>query len=255
MYCNIRCEGYNEQYGDGRTVYDYYFEDNKFVEYTRGIKLPEFNWDLYEKQEIDTDNVFENKNALLCYIKNKCNDIMVDDYYYNIYIGCNDIELIEYLKLKDETKLRWDYDEDEIDKYYVYPKKHSINCIKKLSNHNTSKKEDIFINICKKYITDLENQVQFTIDSKKYIVDGYSKKYNLIIEFLGDYYHGNPNIYDANYFNNKLKKTSGELYNEWVTRKNMFVNLNYKIIYLWENDYDDMTKKDIHNWVLSKISS
>jgi len=260
MYCNIRCEGFNEQYGDGRTVYDYYKDNSKYIEYTRGEKLPETTWDLYEKQEYETGNTFTSKNELFKYIKKECDNMLLDNYYYNIYIGCDDIDLIKYLNLNDELNPKedeiycyaWRY--DEIHKYYIYPKKPLIADIKKLAKHKTSIKEDIFINICKKYIPDLENQVLFTIDNKKYIVDGYSKHNNLVIEFLGDYYHGNPNVYNANYLNDKLKKTFGELYDEWVMRKNIFNSLNYKVIYLWEDDYNRMGKKDIHNWVLSQIN-
>ena len=164
---------------------------------------------------------------------------------------------LEYLNLNNELNFKeddYDWRYDEIHKYYSYPKKLFITNIKKLTKHKSSIKEDIFINICKKYIPDLENQVLFTIDNKKYIVDGYSKHHNLVIEFLGDYYHGNPNVYNANYLNDKLNKTFGELHNEWVMRKNIFNNLNYKVIYLWEDDYDKMCKKDIHNWVLSQFN-
>lgn len=253
LYCNIRCEGFNEQFGYGRTVYDYYFEDNKYIEYNRGLKMPD-NYDLYDEQENET-NQFTSKTTLFNFIKNRCEFLSCDNYYYNVYIGCDDNELVIFLNLQ---KLNNDIHiccYDELNYYYDYPKKPTISNIKTLTNHKSSNKEDIFLGICKKYITDLECQVLFIIDNKKYIVDGYSKSINTIIEFLGDYYHGNPDVYRTDYFNDKLKKTSGELYNEWIIRKNVFNILNYKIIYLWENEYNKMTKKDIHNWVILQLGS
>jgi hypothetical protein len=74
MYCNIRCEGFNEQYGDGRTVYDYYNEDSKFVEYIRVEKLPESTW-IYMKnvklaillhQKLSYLSILK-KNVIICY--------------------------------------------------------------------------------------------------------------------------------------------------------------------------------------------
>ena len=41
-------------------------------------------------------------------------------------------------------------------------------------------------------------------------VDGYDHTTNTIYEFLGDYYHGNPNLYKSNEYNkinHKTKKT------------------------------------------------
>ena len=258
LYCNIRCDGFNEQCGDGRTVYDYYFEDNKYIEYHRGLKMPD-NCELYDEQEHET-NQFTSKATLFKFIKNKCESLSCDNYYYNVYIGCDDNELVIFLNLQDKLNTENDNDiymwrYDEINNYYNYPKKPTISNIKILTTHKSSNKEDIFLNICKIYITDLEYQVLFTIDNKKYIVDGYSKSGNIIIEFLGDYYHGNPDVYNSDYFNDKLKKTSGELYNEWILRKNIFNTLNYKILYLWENEYNKMTKKDIHNWIILQLGS
>ncbi len=204
IYCNICCEGFNEQFGYSRTVYDYYFEDNKYIEYNRGIKIPD-NYDLYDEQENET-NQFTSKTTLFNFIKNRCESLSCDNYYYIVYIGCDDNELIIFLNLQKNLNndihiCRY----DKINDYYDYPKKPTISNIKTLTNHKSSNKEDIFIKICKKYITDLEYQVLFTIDNKKYIVDGYSKSTNIIIEFLGDYYHGNPDVYSTDYFNDKLR--------------------------------------------------
>ena len=42
-------------------------------------------------------------------------------------------------------------------------------------------------------------------------VDGYNPSTNTIYEFMGDYWHGNPVKYKANYYNKTCKKTAGEL--------------------------------------------
>ena len=88
IYCNICCEGFNEQFGYSRKVYDYYFEDNKYIEYNRGIKMPD-NYDLYDEQENET-NQFTSKTTLFNFIKNSCESLSCYNYYYIVYIGCYD---------------------------------------------------------------------------------------------------------------------------------------------------------------------
>lgn len=256
LYCNVRAEGFNINYGEGRTVYDYYFDgDNLYYEDRRGIKYPSTGYDSLDPEmyNIRSANGMT-KEQLFSSIKRTCDSFVSDTYYSDIYIGCNDAELLSFLKTTQRQKQIGDvwYD-DYFESYHDYPKKPIVSSVKTLKKHRSSNKEDVFIKICQKYVPDLECQVVFTIDGKKYIVDGYSKSTNTIFEFLGDYYHGNPDTYDANFYNDKLKKTACELHDEWIKRKSMFKALNYKLIYLWENEYDKMTKKDIHNWFISQL--
>lgn len=69
-----------------------------------------------------------------------------------------------------------------------------------------------------------------------YRVDGF--KDNIIYEFLGDYWHGNPCLFELNEFNKHNGKTMKELYEETFKRFDMLLSLGYKIIYIWESDYN-----------------
>jgi len=261
VFC-IYAEGFNEQYGDGRTNIDYYFIDNKYIENNRGEKLP-YIWDLWDEfdgyYDDEYNKIFIEENEFYIYLLKLCDDLSMDKYYNKIYIGCDNEKITKYLNfnycnaLSETDKCIQEYFKNDMLQYCLYPIKSTIK-IKTLKNHKTSNKENVFIEICKKYIIDLETQVMLTINNKNFIVDGFSKTNNLIIEFLGDYYHGNPNIYEKTYYNDKLKKTAGELHEQWEMRKKIFNDLNYKLIYLWEHDYDKMTKKDINHWVSQQIN-
>jgi hypothetical protein len=85
-------------------------------------------------------------------------------------------------------------------------------------------------------------QVCFKINQRSYKVDGYMPKTKTIYEFLGDYYHGNPKIYNLKDMNKTCHKTYGELYSKTIEREKMFTKLGYKIISIWENDFNKQLK-------------
>jgi hypothetical protein len=85
-------------------------------------------------------------------------------------------------------------------------------------------------------------QVQFKINKRSYKVDGYIPETKTIYEFLGDYYHGNPKIYNPECVNKKCQKTYGELYKKTIKRKDMFIELGYKVVSMWESDFRKQQK-------------
>jgi hypothetical protein len=81
---------------------------------------------------------------------------------------------------------------------------------------------------------------------QKYIngfrVDGYDSKTNTIYEFLGDYWHGNPIRHNPNEINKKCHKTFGELYKNTFKKFEKLKMLGYKILYIWETDWNKFKK-------------
>ena len=73
---------------------------------------------------------------------------------------------------------------------------------------------------------------------KPYRVDGYHVKTNTIYEFLGDYWHGNPEKFKRNNYNKICHKTYGDLYNFTFNKFKKLKQLGYKIRYIWENDWN-----------------
>lgn len=70
-----------------------------------------------------------------------------------------------------------------------------------------------------------------------YYVDGYDANSKTIFEFHGDFWHGNPCKYKECDINPKTKTSFYKLYKKTQKKRDYIVNLGYKYIELWENDW------------------
>ena len=93
-----------------------------------------------------------------------------------------------------------------------------------------------------------EREVSIFIEGKNYKVDAYVPETNTVYEFLGDYWHGNPEIF-PNGINVHNKKSFCELYQKTVDRLESFENAGYNVEYIWENEFKKLTVsyKEIDN--------
>lgn len=114
----------------------------------------------------------------------------------------------------------------------------------KLKNAPVSKLEIEIQNKLKEKNIDFESQ--FKINSKPF--DFFIKKHNLLVEFNGDYFHANPEKYDANYLNKKKKMFAWELWKLDEIKKQEAIDSGYNFLTIWESDY----KKD-KNGSINKI--
>jgi hypothetical protein len=80
------------------------------------------------------------------------------------------------------------------------------------------------------------------INNKKYMVDAYDPTTNIIYEFYGDYWHGNPLKYKSNKMNTINKQSFGTLYTKTMERENKLIKAGYKLITIWEMDYIKLYK-------------
>jgi hypothetical protein len=99
-------------------------------------------------------------------------------------------------------------------------------------SYYVSKPEIQFLNYLK--IPNIKSNRQVFILGKK--VDGI--KNNVIYEFLGDYWHGNPKIYNKNDINKANKTKFGDLYDSTIKKFKMLKQNGYSIKYIWESDWD-----------------
>ncbi len=102
-----------------------------------------------------------------------------------------------------------------------------------IKSYIRSKAEDELIKI-------LENKnivvkPNFLLEGK--IFDLYIPKYNLLIEYNGDYWHCNPKKYNANYFNHKKNKTAKEIWDYDEKKLYLAKKNNYTCEVIWETDY------------------
>ena len=69
-------------------------------------------------------------------------------------------------------------------------------------------------------------------------VDGYSQKYNLIIECHGGFWHGDPRIYNNDDMNPRTNRSFGECYENTQSKTRKLKELGYNVIELWELDWN-----------------
>jgi len=103
---------------------------------------------------------------------------------------------------------------------------------------NTSKGEQEFLN----EIKIPESNRQFHISSLNYIVDGIDKQTNTVFEYLGDYWHGNPNTIPSSTKIKNKNMTCQQAYEYTFKRFSDIKNLGYNIKYIWESDWNAWKK-------------
>jgi hypothetical protein len=68
-------------------------------------------------------------------------------------------------------------------------------------------------------------------------VDGYVAATRTIVEFHGDFWHGNPNVYNHNTYNYRTKCSMGELYERTLDRMAELKALDYNVVFVWESEF------------------
>lgn len=88
------------------------------------------------------------------------------------------------------------------------------------------------------------------LEGKRLIVDGFSSATNTIYEFYGDYWHGNPKVYNPDDINDSLHMSYKDLYDKTIERENFLIKNGYKVISIWEKDFDEINNE---NKILCKL--
>lgn len=104
---------------------------------------------------------------------------------------------------------------------YYYSKK----CLKWINSFNN-----------KNIITGFKNKIINSNTIREF--DGFDPTTNTIYEFYGDYWHGNPDMFSPNDFNEISKKSFGDLYNSTINREELIKSFGFNLITIWENDWD-----------------
>jgi hypothetical protein len=78
---------------------------------------------------------------------------------------------------------------------------------------------------------------EYLIPGTLYRVDGICKESGTAYEFLGDFWHGNLEIYDLNEVNPINNRIFEDLFIQTIKRLEEIRLLGYKIVYIWETEY------------------
>jgi Zn finger protein HypA/HybF involved in hydrogenase expression len=109
-----------------------------------------------------------------------------------------------------------------------------------------SKSQIIWLNLLEKlhniYIIHMENEGEYKIPNTNYKADGYCKETNTIYEFHGDYWHGNPNIYNPDEINKVTNSTFRELYEKTLEKEECIKKEGFNLITIWESDWIKINK-------------
>ena len=105
---------------------------------------------------------------------------------------------------------------------------YSKQCIKWLNNIMDSE----HINI-----RHAENGGEYILPGTCLKLDGYCEETDTAYEYYGDFWHGNPSIYEAKKLNKKTGETMGELYNKTIRREKIVKKYVSNIIVMWESEY------------------
>lgn len=100
----------------------------------------------------------------------------------------------------------------------------------KLLNDRTSKKE--------KELSEIYVPLGFKQNRQigKYTVDFVKEETKEIIEYHGDYWHCNPNLYPPTYFNSSIGMTAEEKWKYDESRKKYLENKGYSVKVIWESE-------------------
>ena len=75
------------------------------------------------------------------------------------------------------------------------------------------------------------------VANSNYKADGYSKINNTIYEYHGDFWHGNPKIYNPDDINSITKTTYKELYDKTMQKQSFCEDNHYKYVSIWESEW------------------
>ena len=78
---------------------------------------------------------------------------------------------------------------------------------------------------------------EFTVCEPKVRVDAYVPETNTVYEFLGDFWHGNPEVFDSEDVHRVKKISYGELHKQTLKRLKLLEKFGYNVIYIWEKDF------------------
>lgn len=112
----------------------------------------------------------------------------------------------------------------------------STGCIK--CNIHFSKPETQWLNFQKVPNTSQYRQHCIILNNKKYRVDGFIPETNTVYEFWGDYWHGNPRIFNKDEIHPVTKTTYGQLYDKTQTKRKAILDAGFNLIEIWESEWN-----------------
>ena len=78
---------------------------------------------------------------------------------------------------------------------------------------------------------------EYSIPNSRYRADGYSESKKMILEYHGDFWHGNPELFNQEEINSVTKTTYGELYQSTIEKRHFCEESEYEYLSIWESEW------------------
>ena len=178
----------------------------------------------------------------------------IEDLYLNYEENCDEINIDFILKNFCDIEKREIY-KDKVLEYFnlktglIYWRK-IIPSLKRegflFKSKNSNKTNNNISLVEDKCLTETELRLGRELNRQKIIkvskksrfkVDGYDSQTNTVYEFLGDFWHGNLEIFESKSLNKRNKTSYGELNERTYKRLEALKKLGNRVKYIWERDY------------------
>lgn len=80
---------------------------------------------------------------------------------------------------------------------------------------------------------------------KRKAVDGYDPETNVVYEFLGDYWHGNLDVFPKNKLHPKRKISYRKINSDTMLNLSKLKSFGYIVKYIWEKDWNRWEKNKL----------
>ena len=110
--------------------------------------------------------------------------------------------------------------------------------------------KEIFSECCCKLNIDYPKKEKYIYDIVLNKAWAYDFQYNnKIIEFNGDYWHCNPRLYAKDFYNKVKQKTAEQIWLDDKQKIECANRYNYKVLTIWELDYNEDPDKEIQKCI------
>ena len=217
----------------GRTLVKNYYGSSYYL---LKFLYPEYEW-LFWKFICSPNNSWDNKENQLKYMnwlseklkytkKEDWYDITVNDLYRNDGGGLISKYNGSPYQLLSSVYPNYKWERSKFRKQY-------------------SKQQIVWLNFLQEYyginIQHACNDGEYKIPDTRYHADGFCSDTNTIYEYHGDYWHGNPKIFQPDDRNKTTKCTHGELYQKTLKKEEDIRRLGYNLVTMWESDWMRIT--------------
>lgn len=118
-----------------------------------------------------------------------------------------------------------------------------INATKLRNGYSVSKAEKELFSKLRRFGADRNLTLSYNDGNNYYVYDIF--KDNKIIEYNGDFWHANPDIYDNTFYNSKSKMSAEEIWEKELHKDSIAKFYGCEIMKVWESDYKKNPQKEI----------